>query len=399
MSRAGEVPLSGRGAEADLRILQVITPSRYSGAERVCVELSEELKELGHRVEVVTKPNSHLATALADRGVKCHVIRIGGKLNLAAPLLIARTARHVEADVIHTHLSTASLWGSAAGRLLRIPVITHVHALNTPIWYRGASHLVAVAQAVHDHLVAHGIPPDRISVVHNATDFSDLPPPRTRADLKADLGISDRGPLIVVTAHLSAKKGHRSLFQALDIVRRKGVGFQCLCLGEGPELGRLRDLVERLGLGDGVRFPGFRDDARQIVGAADVVVLPSVRGEGLPLSLLEAAALGKPAVASCLAGLPEIVVNDETGYIVEPGDPRALASALEHLLSDAALRQRMGQAARRRAQELFSRDRRARAVERVYLRALDAAALTLPEQASELHHDEPLEHAVDRKPR
>ncbi len=382
-----------------MRILQVITPSRYSGAERVCVEVSEELQGLGHHVEVVTKPNSHLAAALAERDVKGHVMRIGGKLNLAAPLIIARTARRMEADLIHTHLSTASLWGSTAGRLLGIPVITHVHALNTPIWYRGATHLVAVARAVRDHLVAHGISRNRISVVHNATDFDDLPAPTSRDDLQADLGVGADELLIVATAHLSAKKGHRVLLEAVKMLSRDGTRFRCVCLGEGPELGALRDLARRLGIGDLVRFPGFRSDAKQIVGGADVVVLPSVRGEGLPLSLLEAAAMGRPAVASRLAGLPEIITENETGYIVEPGNPEALASRLGRLLRDASLRERMGRAARKKARELFTRDRRARAIERVYLTVLAVSEASIPGHPHGLCPDEPLEHAVDRKPR
>lgn len=382
-----------------MRILQVITPSRFSGAERVCVEVSEELQGLSHHVEVITKPNSHLAAALAERGVKGHVMRIGGKFNLAAPLIIARTARRMEADLIHTHLSTASLWGSTAGHLLGIPVITHVHALNTPIWYRGATHLVAVARAVRDHLVAHGISRDRISVVHNATDFDGLPASRSRDRLQAALGVDPHEPLIVVTAHLSAKKGHRVLLQALRMLSQDGTRFRCLCLGEGPELGALRDLARRLALGDLVRFLGFRDDAKEIVAGADVVVLPSVRGEGLPLSLLEAAAMGRPAVASRLAGLPEIIADNETGYIVEPGDAGALASRLSKLLRDAPLRARMGGAARERARELFTRDRRARAIERVYLRALALSEASSPAHPHELRPDEPLEHAVDRKPR
>jgi len=382
-----------------LRILQVITPSRFSGAERVCVELSEELHGLGHHVEVVTKPNSHLAAALADRGIGCHVMRIGGKLNFAAPLIIARTARALQADLIHTHLSTASLWGAVAGRLLGIPVITHVHALNTPIWYRGATQLVAVADAVREHLAAHGIARNRISVVHNATDLSDLSPAGGRDGIREELSLDPADPLVVVTAHLSPKKGHRTLLRALQRLALQDTRFQCLCLGEGPELGALQGLVRRLGMDETVRFLGFRDDARQIVRSADVVVLPSVRGEGLPLSLLEAAAMGKPAIASQLAGLPEIIVDGETGYVVQPADPEALASRLGKLLADACLRERMGRAARARAQELFTRDRRAREIERVYVAALANSQARRAGGAANLTRDDAVERATDHRPR
>jgi glycosyltransferase involved in cell wall biosynthesis len=207
--------------------------------------------------------------------------------------------------------------------------------------------------------------------------------------MRALLGCGLDEGLIVVTAHLSTKKGHRSLLHALQILARGGTRFRCLCLGEGPELRPLQMQADRLGIGEVVQFLGFREDARRIVREADLVVLPSVRGEGLPLSLLEAAAMGKPAVATRLAGLPEIVVDDKTGYVVQPGDAEALADRLSRLLSDRALRERMGQAARQRVEELFTREHRVRAVEQVYLKALAPSHARHATPAGELHPDDP----------
>ena len=116
-----------------LSILQVITQRRFSGAERVCLSLCADLQQRGHRVLLLCKPDGGLPAEAARLGIEARTPAISGKLNLAAPCRIARIAREFGADVIHTHLSSASLWGGLAGRLTGIPTVGHVHALNT--WF------------------------------------------------------------------------------------------------------------------------------------------------------------------------------------------------------------------------------------------------------------------------
>jgi glycosyltransferase involved in cell wall biosynthesis len=355
-----------------VRILQVITPWRYSGAERVCVEMAAELKLAGHDVEVATKPNGQLHEALADYGVPCHTLRISGKLNLATPFRIARLARRTGAEVIHTHLSTASFWAPFAGRLIGVPVVSHVHALNSAKWYRRATRIIAVADAVKEHLVSEGLPADRIDVVHNAVDIAHGSTTPSADEVRARLGVEAAQPLIIVTAHLSRKKGHHVLLRALALQRQRRPELRCYCLGDGPELRNLKLQAQRLGLDGAVQFLGFRSDARELMRAADIVALPSVRGEGLPLCLLEAAALGKPIVASRLSGIPEIVVDGQTGYVVEPNSPEALAARFEALIGDPGARRQMGAAAKAHAFRFFRRDQRAAAVLEVYSKALAA---------------------------
>ena len=364
----------GEPSEAELKILQVITPSRFSGAERVCVEIAAELQLAGHEVEVATKRIPELRTALAEHGVPSHQVPISGKLNLAAPFIIARLARRIGADIIHTHLSTASFWAAFAGRMAGIPVVSHVHALNSCRWYKRATRVIAVANAVKDHLIANGVPAERIDVVHNTVDIPEPVGSPEAAEIRAQLGVAPGAPLIIVAAHLSRKKGHHVLLRALQLELGRTPDLCCCCLGDGPEREVLRHEAERLGLDGAIRFLGFRPDAREIMRAADIVALPSIRGEGLPLCLLEAAALGKPIIASRLSGIPEIVLDGQTGYVVEPNCPEALAARLGALVASRKTRETMGAAAREHACRSFGRETRVAAILEVYRKALATSA-------------------------
>ena len=326
-------------------------------------------------MEVATKPTASFIEALEAAGVPHIAAPIASKFNFKCPWRIADIAREVQADVIHTHLSTASLWGSYAGWICRTPVVAHMHALNTTIWYRFASRVATVADAVNQHAISSGIRPERAAVVYNAVDVGSPPDASESAGVRESIGVPTDTPLIAVAAHLSFKKGHHVLLQALAKLRSSGRDFHCACMGEGRDRAALEAQATQLGLAEHVHFLGFRDDCRQVVGAADVVALASISGEGLPLCLLEAAALGKPIVASRLSGIPEIVVDGETGYAVEVGDVDALADRLGELMSDAGLRARMGAAALKLADERFSVAAQADAVEALYRDALGVSDL------------------------
>jgi len=348
-----------------------MTPRRFSGAELVCAELCEELAGRGHEVVVVTKRCAPVETALAERGVPYRVAAVGNKFNPTVPLTIARLIRSTGAEVVHTHHSTASLWGSYGAWLTGVPSVAHVHAINTSIWLLSATRIIAVAGAVRDHLVRQGRPADRISVVYNAVETDGFPEVDPAA-VRSALGLPPDCLLVAVAAHLSRKKGHAVLLEALVTLRAHFPGVRCVMMGAGAEEGALRALAERLGVADVGRFVGYRRDAKEVMAASDVVALPSLVGEGLPLALLEAAARARPVVATALAGVPELVIDGETGFTVAPNDAHALAERVGQLLADPSLRERMGAAARQLAIRRFTRAARVEAVEQVYERALAA---------------------------
>jgi len=354
-----------------LTILQIITPQRYSGAERAMTYLSEALVARGHRVVVACKYNELMLQELRQRGVEAHVLPIRGKLNLAAPLVIARFARSIGADLIHTHLSTASLWGTLGARLAGVPSLGHVQWLNHKHWYLFADRWVACSQGVRNHLIAQGLPGDRIDVVYNGLDQRQFPWPADGSAVRAKLGLRPQQPVIGAVAHLSAHKGHAYLVQAMSRLAARFGDISCLLIGEGQDEPRLRRMVSELGLERHVRFLGYQHNGHQLISAMDIAVLPSLR-EGLGIALIEAGFLGRPAVASDIDGINEVVVDGQTGVLVPPADAEALAAAIAKLLEDADWARQLGRQARARMQQTFTLEAMADAMEAVYYQLIDA---------------------------
>jgi glycosyltransferase involved in cell wall biosynthesis len=337
-----------------MKVLQVITPSKIAGAERSTTSLCEHLVQAGHEVVVACKAGHPLVEVMRGAGLEVREARIGGKLNVAAPIRLAGLARAMGAEVIHTQLSTAALWGSVAGRLAGVPVVAHVRALNSKTCYVLADRVIAISHAVKRHLVAQGLRGERIDVVYTGLDPERFRTPMPRDIAKAQLGLTADRPTVGVVAHLTAKKGHAPFLEAAARVAACRPEALFLFLGEGPERETLEAQVRQLGLKERVRFLGFHADVLPFYAAMDVVVLPSIAGEGLPRTLLEASFLGIPVIGTDLSGVPEIIADGETGFVVPPGAVDPLAKRMTQLIEDQALRERLGAAGATRIRERFT---------------------------------------------
>ncbi len=349
-----------------LTVLTVITPARYSGAERMAVYLADGLQRRGHRVVFACKRNDLLLAALAERDIEARVLPIAGKANLVAPLVLALAARRVGADLIHTHLSTAGLWGSVAGRLAGIPTLASVHALNAKTCFMLADLIATCSDGVRDHLAEQGVPESMIRVLYNGVypeRFEGLP---GRDAMRDALDLWPDAPVIGAVAHLSPKKGQRHLVAATAILRERWPDLVCLLVGEGEDCEALTEQARELGVADAVRLLGYRDDAPAVMQAMDVVVLPSVAKEGLGVALIEAAFLGRPVVGSDAPGIREVLVDGETGLLAPVGDAMGLANAIAAILDDPERAEHMGELGRDRARRMFTVDRMAETAEGIY---------------------------------
>ncbi|MFN3653480.1 MAG: glycosyltransferase [Armatimonadota bacterium] len=337
-----------------MNILQIITPSRISGAERSTLSLCEHLQAAGHRVVVGCKAGSPLLAVAREAGLDARPLSISGKLNARAPFRIAKLAREVEAEVLHTQLSSAAWHAGFAGRMLRMPVVAHVRALNSAFCYRGATRVIAISEGIKEHLVAQGLPPERIDVVYNGIDPGRYYLPCTRAEARRALGFPEEGELVGVVAHLTAKKGHDMFLRAFHPLASRYPRARVVFVGEGAERGALEAQARSLGLSERVTFAGFQPDVLPYYAAMDLVVLPSTDKEGLGRALQEGGLLGLPQIGSRLGGIPECIREGETGFTFPVGDVPALTECLDRLLADPALRTRMGQAAKRWVAETFT---------------------------------------------
>jgi len=198
---------------------------------------------------------------------------------------------------------------------------------------------------------------DRIHRLYNGLNLAEF----GRATFSSD------PPLIVAIGRLIAKKGFADLIRACALLVERGRSFRCEIFGEGPLENQLRAQIEELGLQERVQLPGPKPqhELRARLGAASVFVLPSVPEidggmDNLPTVIMEAMATGLPVVSTTIGGIPEMVVENETGFLVQPDDAVALAGAIEKATKDRLLAQRLGEAGYERAQNLFSIEKNVR---------------------------------------
>jgi len=263
-----------------------------------------------------------------------------------------RAVREIRPDILHVNLDNpwTSQYGLLAGVLTRTPMVAVIHG-RTPPWRRRQQWLVrVVARGVQAYVCvsrdsAHyaeallGLKPGSVHVIHNGALVTDgSPPPVPPGEVR-----------VGAVGRLSPEKGLEVLVEALGAVPR----CRLVLVGEGPERPKLEELVQTLGLGERVDFAGWVDPPWTATWAFDVLAMPSFM-EGFPLVIVEAMLAGIPVVASAVGGIPEIVVEGETGLLVPPNDAAALAHALRRIADDAELRGEMAARCRALALEHFT---------------------------------------------
>jgi glycosyltransferase involved in cell wall biosynthesis len=231
---------------------------------------------------------------------------------------------------------------------------------------------IAVSEANARYLIEQkGLPPRKINVIHNGCDLERFYPGRpVPKGLKQNLGFSEDDPVLMVIGRLEPQKGHRVLLQAMPQILKEHPNTRLVCVGEGALQEELQKMTEDLRLTDSTRFVGYQPNTEDWLAVPDIVVLPSFF-EGLPLVAMESLAAGRPIVATAVDGTPEIVIHNETGLTVPPGDGKALAGAICSLLADPQKRRALVKAGRQWVETRFSQERQIELTRELYLTALE----------------------------
>lgn len=343
-----------------MRVLHVESGRHLYGGALQVLFLLRGLQCLGgEQILVCAQDSAILRTALACAD-RVHGIPMRGDGDLMLIARLRRIVRNERPDLIHLHSRRgADVLGGIAARLAGVPVIVTRRVDNPePPWlvgvkYRLHSHVVTISEAIRQVLLAAGLPPDKVTCVPSAVD-SDLYRPQAEHDwFRRTFALAREERTVGMVAQFIARKGHRTLLDAIPLVLRRHPRTRFLLFGRGPEQVAIQRGAEQRGLARHVVFAGFRDDLPRILPCLDLLVHPALL-EGLGVALLQAAACGLPVVASRVGGIPEIVRGGENGELVAPGDPEELARAVNRLLADRALAARYGQAGRQRVLRGFS---------------------------------------------
>jgi glycosyltransferase involved in cell wall biosynthesis len=373
-----------------LRVLTLLdTAKRIGGAEAMALEICRGLDPdrfqsylclsrwdpgLEHE-----EPLEGPLLAVREQGIPILGLGRRSTASVGAWQTLVRFLRRERIDVVHSHMFGSNAWGSVTARLARTPVmVAHEHmwsfegatlrrTIDREVIGRLADAFIAVSEDARQrmiHLV--GLPKEKVVVIRNG--INDVPPvDRTAARLQ--LGIPSDRLVVASVGLLRPEKAFEVLLRATAITKRTVPEILTVIVGDGPERPRLEALSRELGVDRQVRLLGYRDDIPTVLGASDVCVCCSDY-EGGPLSVMEYMDAGKPVVSTNAGGLPELVESDITGLLVNTRDPEGLASAMERLLTNPDLRDRLGKAGRERAATQLSFGRTLSEVEELYMRLL-----------------------------
>lgn len=350
-----------------MRLVYVVTRADRIGGALVHVrDLAMEMQSAGHKVTVLTGGTGCFTDQLAERDVPFiplrHLSRPIRPVSDARALLELRSVlRRLKPHLVSTHSTKAGWLGRMAARSLGIPVLFTAHgwsftegvprlAAQVHLWAERvagpfADRIITVSRYDRDLALKHRIAPARkIVAVHNGM-------PDVGPQFRADPGRCP--PHLVMVARFEEQKDHSTLLRALG--RLVAMPWTLELIGDGPLLDDARELARALGIADRVQFAGARHDVAHRLARAQLFLLIS-HWEGFPRSILEAMRAGLPVVASRAGGAAESVEHGVTGAVVRPREVGELVQALEPLLADAELRQRLGSGGRQRYEAFFTFD-------------------------------------------
>lgn len=351
----------------------------YGGALQVAY-LLEGLAKRDIRSTLVCPAGSEMAERARGAAQSIHAIPWRGELDPAIFFRLLAILRAERPGLVHVHSRRgADLWGGMAARILDIPAILtrRVDNREAPAYARIRSRLyeriITISEGIRAVLIEEGIPGEKIVCVRSAIRGDWLENTCDRGWFRDSFGLLKAGPVIGTIAQLIPRKGHRILIEAAPMILARHPDAVFLFFGQGPIEGELRGMCRDRALADRVRFAGFREDLRKILPCLDLVVHPALM-EGLGVSLIQAAACGVPIVASRAGGIPEIVRDGLNGFLVDPGDPSALADAVNRILGDDGLRSAMGSGGRGLVRREFGLEHMIEGNLRVYREVLEERA-------------------------
>ncbi len=367
-----------------IRVLQLLVTTSLGGGPKQVYDLVRHLPKEEFQIVAAGPRTGIFFERLQDLGVTM-VELPARRLGVRHLLSTIRLIRTFKIDVVHTHGKGPGLYGRLAARWAGVPAVHTFHGIHYSSYprpvraayltlERGLSRVSHTIINVSASQEAEGLrlrlfQPSQSAVIVNGIDLADLDRIIAHSPVRREsLGLAPDDPVFGCVTRFDPIKRIETMLQALHVLASRNPRLTLLLVGGGAEEERIRGLAAAMGLRRQVIFTGLLENSGRIYPALDLYVSTSLK-EGLPLSLVEAMGAGLAVVATDVPGHRDVVVHGETGLLVPPEDPVALAGAISSLLADPERRRRMGEAGRRRVQQEFTIEPMVECTAQIYRRA------------------------------
>jgi glycosyltransferase involved in cell wall biosynthesis len=344
--------------------MQVVLSLSPGGTERLVIELCTRLQPWVDSTVCCLDTPGAWAAELETIGIPVFALGRSPGFHPSLSLQIARLIATRQVDVLHCHHYSPYVYGLLASKIRPARVVYTEHGrlsdaapsrkrqLVNPMLTRLGGRVFSVSGALKEHMAAEGFPRRSVDVVYNGVDPGRPVSEDDRSDARRSLGLADQDFVIGTAGRLDPVKNLTAMLEACALLRQRYPNTQAVIVGDGAEMSKLQATTAALGITKNVRFTGYRADVRALMPAFDVYLNCSSY-EGISLTILEAMACGLPVIASPVGGNPEVVLEGETGLLIQPA-PGSIVCACVDLARDEPRRRKMGDAGRRRVEERFS---------------------------------------------
>lgn len=364
-------------------VLHLLNGEQYSGLERVVDHLAELAPDYGFRFHLACLKPGDMPSRLKTRKSCIHFVGMNSRLDLTGTLEIRRIALRERCQLIHSHTVRSAMVASVLRTILPLPWIHHVHSpaklesenkrqnycnyFVEKILLPKADHVVTVSDDLQKYVLsAYNVDQRKITVVRNGVMME--------PDDDENFLVHIEPYTVGAVGLFRPRKGVETLLTAIKILVAKGLKVNLKLIGEFVSQEYRKNVEEQIknaGLVTQIKLIGFEHSIRDQLATLDVFVMPSLYGEGMPMALLEAMAMGRTIVASRLEGITEVLGDGSCGTLVPPGDAMSLAEAIQEALLDKGRSSRLAKAARNRQQSCYGVDSMANGVFEVYARYLN----------------------------
>ena len=376
-----ETPLSQRfAAMRTVRVLHVIDGQHYADAERVQDLLAGELDRFGYEVGFACLQSEEFPHRRQSQHAPVYSLPLRGRFAFRVVWQLVQLVREEEYDLLHSHTGGSAIITALVSKLTGVPMVHHVHGptsqdSNQELWarinrvaehvsLRRASALISVSGSMEKYAHRRGFNKDTVTVVPNGVASREPVPPRHASQVEWTLG---------AVAHFGPHKGMEVLLRALAILKEEGLPVRLRAVGDFETSHyetQIKALTEGFDVTELVDWVDFPQDVDGELANMDLLVLPSLFGEGLPMVVLDAMAAGVPIVATRVEGVTEVIRDRKDGLLAEPDNPRDLAAVIRRIITGQVKWRKLRASAMKRHTERFSERTMATGVAEIYDRVL-----------------------------